>query len=97
MAFRVLYQEDAIADLEEIFGWSRERHPGTTQQFADDLFNHLNLLGAFPYIGAPVEGHPGIRWLLHSPLYVSYRVDEARGGIEILHFRHVARRQPQGF
>ena len=97
MALRILYQEGALADLEEIFNWSRERHPGTTQQFADDLFSHLDLLGAFPYIGAPLEGHSGIPRLLHSPLYIYYRVDEGRGGIEILHFQHVARRQPGGF
>jgi hypothetical protein len=31
MAFKVLYHEDALADLEEIFEWSRERHPDTTE------------------------------------------------------------------
>ena len=27
MAFKILYHEDALADLEEIFEWSREKHP----------------------------------------------------------------------
>jgi plasmid stabilization system protein ParE len=54
MAFKILYHEDALADLEEIFDWSRERHPETTQQFADDLFEHIELLQSFPYIGAPI-------------------------------------------
>jgi plasmid stabilization system protein ParE len=86
MAFKVLYHEDALADLEEIFEWSRERHPATTEQFADALFNHLDSLQVFP--------QPNVRRLLHSPLYVYYRVDEHRGSVEILHFWHVSRRPP---
>jgi plasmid stabilization system protein ParE len=94
MAFKILYHEDSLADLEEIFEWSRERHPATTEQFANDLFDHLDLLLAVPYIGAPIKGHPQVRRLLHSPLYVYYRLDEDRQAIEILHFWHVARKDP---
>jgi plasmid stabilization system protein ParE len=61
---------------------------------ADALFNHLDSLQAFPYLGAPIEGHPNVRRLLHSPLYVYYWVDANRGSVEILHFWHVSRRQP---
>jgi plasmid stabilization system protein ParE len=95
MAFKVLYHEDALADLQEIFEWSREKHPETTEQFADDLFDHIGLLQAFPYIGTPIKGHPQLRQLLHSPLYVYYRLDENRGAIEILHFWHSARKGPE--
>jgi plasmid stabilization system protein ParE len=42
MAFKILYHEDALADLEEIFEWSREKRPETTEQFADDLFDTSN-------------------------------------------------------
>ena len=92
MAFKIFYHEDALADLEEIFSWSRDQHPETTERFANDLFNHLELLQSFPYIGAPVEGHRNIRQLLHSPLYVYYRLDEGREGIEIMHIQHVSRK-----
>jgi plasmid stabilization system protein ParE len=95
MAFKVLYHQDALADLEAIFGWSREKHPDTTEQFADDLFDHIELLRALPYVGTPVKGHPQLRRLLHSPLYVYYRLDENRGAIEILHFWHSSRKEPQ--
>jgi plasmid stabilization system protein ParE len=95
MAFEILYHEDALADLEEIFEWSREKHPETTEQFANELFDHLELLQALPYVGAPVKGNPRIRRLLHSPLYVYYRLDANRGAIEILHFWHSSRKDPQ--
>ena len=98
MAFKVLdrvrYHEDALADLEEIFDWARSRHPGSLERFADGIFNHVDSLQSFPRLGAPVKGHPGIRRLLHSPLYVYYRVDETRASVEILHFWHVSRRAP---
>jgi len=95
MAFKILYHEDALADLEEIFEWSRDKHLETTGRFADDLFDHIELLGALPYIGAPVKGHPQLRRLLYSPLYIYYRLDETRGAIEILHFWHSSRKDPQ--
>ena len=95
MAFKILYHEDALADLEEIFDWSREKHPETTEQFANELFEHIELLQSLPYIGAPIKGHPQLRRLLHSPLYVYYRLDENREAIEILHFRHSSRKEPQ--
>ena len=44
-----------------------------------------------PYVGTPIKGHPQLRRLLHSPLYVYYRLDENRGAIEILHFWHSSR------
>ena len=58
MAFKILYHEDALADLEEIFEWSREKHPETTERFANDLFDHVESLRAFPYLGTPIKGHP---------------------------------------
>ena len=93
MAFKIFYHEDALADLEEIFEWSRDRHPETTEKFAGDLFNHIDLLSDFPWIGEQVKGRSSTRRLFHSPLYVYYRVDEARSGIEVLSVRHTARRR----
>lgn len=48
MALKILYHEDALADLEAVLEWSRERHFETTEQFVNDLFNHLDFLAAFP-------------------------------------------------
>ena len=95
MDFKVVYTEPALADLETVMGWSWERHPGTSERFADSLLNHIDLLSDFPYLGAPVKGYPGVRRLLHSPLQIFYRVREDKGVIEILHFWHTAREGPK--
>jgi len=36
-------------------------------------------------LGSPVEGHPGVRQLVHTPVLIYYRVDEARKLVEVLH------------
>ena len=94
MDFKILYTEPALADLEAVMGWSWEKHPGTSQRFADSLLSHIDLLREFPYLGTPVKGHLEVRRLLHSPLQVYYRVQEAQGVIEILYLWHEARQQP---
>ena len=95
MDFKVVYTEPALADLKVIMSWSWEKHPGTSQRFADSLLNHIDLLKDYPYLGAPVKGYPAVRRLLHSPLQVYYRIHQEKGVIEILHFWHVARQQPE--
>jgi len=68
MAFKILYHEDALTDLEAIFEWSRVKHPETTERFANDLFDHLDLPATCPFPGASVKGRRQTRRLLHSPL-----------------------------
>jgi hypothetical protein len=50
--------KDALTDLEQIFDWSREKHPGTTEQFAVDLFDHIELLHAVPTWAPLSKGIP---------------------------------------
>ena len=95
MALKVLYHEEALADLKAILDWSWERHPETTERFAEGLLDHVDLLATFPYLGTRVKGHRGVRRLVHSPLFIYYRVDETRQLVEVLHFWHAARRQPE--
>ncbi len=70
MAFKILYDKDALADLEAIFVWSRDKQPETTQQFANDLLEHIELLQALPYVGTPIKdilGSGGFSTLRSSP------------------------------
>lgn len=55
MAFKIIYQRKALADLEGIFEWSKEHHPATTERFGDDLFDYLDRLKAFPRLGAVIK------------------------------------------
>ncbi len=94
MAFKILYQTRALTDLEEIFEWSREHHPDTTERFGNDLFNYLDRLKAFPYMGAVIKsGSRPRRRMVYAPLLIYYRIDEQREAIRILRIQHAARKQ----
>ena len=94
MDFKIIYSDEALADLEQITAWSWDHHPETTERFITALLNHIDLLPQFPSIGSPVKGKSGVRQLLHSPFRVYYRVNQQRGRIDILHIWHQSRRPP---
>jgi plasmid stabilization system protein ParE len=91
MDFKVRISEAALTDFEEILAYSWTNFPDTAEQFGNALLNHAGLLASFPYIGSPVEGSPNVRQLVHTPIVIYYRVDNARHLVEVLHFWHGAR------
>jgi plasmid stabilization system protein ParE len=52
-----------LKDLKAIFAWSLAKHPDTTERFASELFDRLDLLAVFPYLGEPIGRKPGVRRL----------------------------------
>ncbi|HEX4770029.1 MAG TPA: type II toxin-antitoxin system RelE/ParE family toxin [Bryobacteraceae bacterium] len=95
MGYKITYRPQALITLEEIFEWSREHHPDTTEQFGERLFDHLEQLTTFPYVGIRVTKSPNVRRLSHPPLHIYYRVNNKKQSIEVLRFRHAARRPPR--
>jgi plasmid stabilization system protein ParE len=53
MAFKILYTEKALADLEAILDYILADNPAAATRFGNDLLNHVDLLAAFPHIGSP--------------------------------------------
>ncbi len=95
MAYKLLYKPAALKDLKAIFAWSLAKHPDTTERFASELFDRLDLLAVFPYLGEPIGRKPDVRRLLHAPLHVYYRIDDSKQTVEILHFWHASRQPPR--
>jgi plasmid stabilization system protein ParE len=93
MAFQVIITEPALVDLEDVMSWSFEQHPDISERFGAALLNHIELLGAFPALGVPIQGSPVVRRLMHFPLHVYYRVNEEREAVEILRIRHASRKR----
>ena len=52
MAYKVIYTEDALADLELVLDYIRADNPAAAQRFGTALLNHVDLLKNFPYIGS---------------------------------------------
>ena len=94
MAHKLLFTEDALADLEIILDYIRADNPSAAKRFGTSLLNHVEILRTFPRIGVPVPKRLGVRKILHSPIRIYYRFHEDTGLIEILHFWHASRRPP---
>ena len=91
MDFQARITEAALADLEEILAYSWDRFPATAERFGNAILNHVELLRSFPYIGGPVDGRPGVRQLVHTPILIYYRVHNVPNCVEVLHFWHGSR------
>ena len=94
MAFKILFTEDSLSDLEAILGYIRADDPAAAQRFGNALLDYIELLATFPHIGAPVEQRERVRKILHTPIRIYYRIDETKKVVEILHFWHSARQEP---
>ncbi len=94
MAYKILFTEDALSDLEVVLDFISTDSPSAAERFGTALLNHVALLESLPRIGVPVPRRAGVRKILHSPVRVYYRLHEDRGLVEILHFWHAARKDP---
>jgi toxin ParE1/3/4 len=94
VAFKILFSEDSLIDLEAILDYVRSDNPEAAERFGNALLDHTEVLAIFPHVGTPVKRRGGVRKVLHSPVRIYYRIDEERRVVEILHFWHAARRYP---
>ncbi len=95
MAYKILFTDEALADLEVILEYIRRDNFRAAERFGVSLLNHVELLQTFPYIGALLSNRPDVRKLLHTPVRTYYRLHEDRQLIEILHFWHSSQRDPR--
>ena len=65
MVHKILFTEDALAELEDLLDYIRANNPAAAEKLGTALLNHVELLKDFPRIGAPVHRRPGVRKLLH--------------------------------
>ena len=94
MDFQIRISQAALTDFEEILHYSWSNFPATAERFGTAILNHVELLRTFPYIGSLVEGRIGVRQLVHTPILVYYRVHDNSRVVEILHFQHGSRSDP---
>jgi toxin ParE1/3/4 len=95
VAYKILYNEDALADLEAILDYIRADNPTAAERFGTAILDHIELLQSFPRLGVRVSELPEIRKFTHSPIRIYYRIHEDRKMVEILHFWHGARSDPK--
>jgi len=93
--YRLLFSQRALSDLAEIVGHIAEDDHEAASRFGEALLDHVDLLGRFPRMGNTIRKRSRVRKLVHSPILVYYQVHEETRVVEVLHFRHGARKPPR--
>ena len=95
MDFRLVFTDKALTEIEGIISHIAIDDADAAIRFGSAILDHMDLLKRFPQIGASIKKRAAVRMMIHSPILVYYRVHEKQQIIEILHFRHGARKPPK--
>lgn len=80
---RILFREEAEADLRSIIGYYEEVAPASVDCILADIHRSISQLLRFPRLGMAVPDRPFRRLVtIHYHFKIAYRVDQER--IEIL-------------
>ena len=60
VAYQIFYTEDALEDLQAVLDYILFDNPKAAERFGTARLNHVNLLKAFPRMGAPVPKRPEV-------------------------------------
>jgi plasmid stabilization system protein ParE len=88
---QLVYDDQALADLEGIFSWIAQDSPATAKVVVDRLFSSTELLISFPFMGH-VGGQPNtFEWVVpRLPYVVVYEVDRAQERVIVTAVLHGA-------
>jgi plasmid stabilization system protein ParE len=92
--YRILFTQKALNDLAGLISHIAEDDADAASRFGNALLNHVDLLSRFPRMGEAVRKRSRVRKLVHSPVVVYYRIQEKQRAVQILQFRHGARKAP---
>jgi len=72
----LVFDDQAITDLENIFAWIAQESPATARVVIDRLFSSIELLISFPRIGHVGRDPDTFEWVVpRLPYIVVYEVD----------------------
>jgi toxin ParE1/3/4 len=75
----LIYDDEALADLEDIFNWIAQDSPATAKIVVDRLFSSTELLIDFPFMGHVGLEPNTFEWAVpRLPYIVVYEVDRAQ-------------------
>jgi plasmid stabilization system protein ParE len=94
MDFKVVITERATEDLREIVEHIARDNPRAAARMGQALLDAALSLGVFTHRGAMHDAARVVRKLTRQPYKIFYRVKEAHEVVDILHFWHAARSEP---
>jgi toxin ParE1/3/4 len=87
----LVFDDQALADLEDIFDWIAEDSPATAKAVVDRLFSSAELLISFPFMGHVGHDPDTFEWAVpRLPYIVVYEVDQAQERVVVTAVLHGA-------
>jgi toxin ParE1/3/4 len=88
---KLVFDDQAVADLENIFGWIAQDNPAAARSVTDRLFSSIELLISFPLIGHVGRDPDTFEWVVpRLPYVVVYEVDREQERIVVTAVFHGA-------
>jgi len=88
---KLVFDDQALADLEDIFGWIAQDSPATAKIVVDRLFSSTELLISFPFMGHAGRDPDTFEWPVpRLPYVVVYEVDQAKERVVVTAVLHGA-------
>lgn len=99
--YRVILSADALADLEGIARYIRDRSPQNAPVVAEKILDAIDSLAVMPrrfkQVGGSRKRGSAIHAMVVRPFIVYYRAEDQPAAVHVLHVRHGHRRQPRQF
>ena len=83
MEYKILFTEDALADLEVLLSYIRSGNDAAAERLGRALLSHVELLHDFPRLGVTIANRGGVRMMVHFPIRIYYRINSKRLGAEL--------------
>jgi toxin ParE1/3/4 len=75
---QLVFDDQALADLENIYNWIAQDSPATAKTVVDRLLGSVELLISFPFMGYAGHVPDTFEWVVpRLPYIVVYEVDQA--------------------
>lgn len=89
---KLVFDDQALADLEDIFAWIAQDSPATAKSVIDRLFSSTELLISFPFMGHTGRDPDTFEWVVpRLPYVVVYEVDRSQERVVVTAVFHAAR------
>ncbi len=97
MAFKIIWSEQALDDLQAIVFFIAEDNSAVAETFGYRLISKVDFLARFPQIGrvVPEESDETIREIILRPYRIIYKVLAEKQFVAIVRIWHGARGEPE--
>ncbi len=94
---KLVFDDHAVADLENIYNWIAQDSPSTAKTVVDRLFSSTELLISLPFMGHAGHDPDTFEWVVpRLPYIVVYEVDRARESVVVTAVFHGAQDRESG-